>query len=122
MEEGRLHPKEIKKQLARELTARFHSVEAAIQAEQNFEQVFQKGGLPDDIQVVEIEASEDLWLPQMLVDMELVKSTSDGRRMIKQNAVSLDGEKVTDVNAMVKPQGEVLVKVGKLRYCKVCFR
>jgi len=122
MEEGKLHPKEIKKQLARELTARFHSVEAAIQAEQNFEQVFQKGGLPDDIQVVEIEASEDLWLPQLLVDMELVKSTSDGRRMIKQNAVSLDGEKVTDVNAMVKPKGEVLVKVGKLRYCKVCFR
>jgi len=122
MEEGKLHPKEIKKQLARELTARFHSVEAAMQAEQNFEQVFQKGGLPDDIQVVEIEASEDLWLPQLLVDMELVKSTSDGRRMIKQNAVSLDGEKVTDVNAMVKPKGEVLVKVGKLRYCKVCFR
>lgn len=122
MEEGKLHPKEIKKQLARELTARFHSVEAAMLAEQNFEQVFQKGGLPDDIQVVEIKASEDLWLPQMLVDMELVKSTSDGRRMIKQNAVSLDGEKVTDVNAMVKPQGEVLVKVGKLRYCKVCFR
>jgi len=122
MEDGSLHPKEIKKQLARELTARFHSVEAASQAEQNFEQVFQKGGLPDDIQVVEITASEDLWLPQLLVDMELVKSTSDGRRMIKQNAVSLDGEKVTDVNAVVKPQGEVLVKVGKLRYCKVCFR
>ncbi|KAF0189184.1 MAG: tyrosyl-tRNA [Desulfobulbaceae bacterium] len=122
MEDGSLHPKEIKKQLARELTARFHSVEAASQAEENFEQVFQKGGLPDDIQVVEITASEDLWLPQLLVDMELVKSTSDGRRMIKQNAVSLDGEKVTDVNAVVKPQGEVLVKVGKLRYCKVCFR
>jgi tyrosyl-tRNA synthetase len=122
MEEGSLHPKEIKKQLARELTARFHSVEAAEQAEQNFEQVFRKGGLPDDIQVVEISASGDLWLPQLLVDMDLVKSTSDGRRMIQQNAVSLDGEKVTDVNAVVKPQGEVLVKVGKLRYCKVCFR
>jgi tyrosyl-tRNA synthetase len=122
MEEGSLHPKEIKKQLARELTARFHSVEAAEQAEQNFEQVFRKGGLPDDIQVLEMSASEDLWLPQLLVDMELVKSTSDGRRMIQQNAVSLDGEKVTDVTTMVKPQGEVLVKVGKLRYCKVCFR
>ncbi len=122
MEDGSLHPKEIKKQLARELTARFHSEEAARQAEENFEQVFQKGGLPDDIQVVEITASEDLWLPQLLVDMELVKSTSDGRRMIKQNAVSLDGEKVTDVNAVVKPHGEVLVKVGKLRYCKVFFR
>jgi tyrosyl-tRNA synthetase len=122
MEAGTLHPKEIKKRLARELTARFHSVEAAMLAEQNFEKVFQKGGLPDDIQVVEMTAAEDIWLPQLLVDVELVKSTSDGRRMIKQNAVSLDGEKVTDVNAVVKSQGEVLVKVGKLRYCKVCFR
>jgi len=122
MEAGVLHPKEVKKRLARELTARFHSVEAATLAEENFEKVFQKGGVPDDIQVVQVTATEDIWLPQLLVDTELVKSTSDGRRMIKQNAVSLDGKKVTDVNAVVKPQGEILVKVGKLRYCKVCFQ
>jgi len=122
MESGTHHPKEIKKQLARELTARFHSVEAALQAEHNFEKVFQKGGLPDDILEKQITATEDLWLPQLLVDAGLVLSTSDGRRMIKQNAVSLDGEKVMDVNAVVKPQGEVLLKVGKLRYCKVCFQ
>lgn len=122
MEAGVLHPKEVKKRLARELTARFHSVEAATLAEENFEKVFQKGGIPDDIQVVQVTATEDIWLPQLLVDTDLVKSTSDGRRMIKQNAVSLDGNKVTDVNAVVKPQGEILVKVGKLRYCKVCFQ
>lgn len=121
MESGVRHPKEIKKQLARELTTRFHSEEAALQAEQNFEKVFQKGGLPDDILERQVTATEDIWLPQLLVDVELVASTSDGRRMIKQNAVSLDGDKVTDVNTMVKPQGEVLLKVGKLRYCKVCF-
>jgi tyrosyl-tRNA synthetase len=122
MEAGVRHPKEIKKQLARELTARFHSEEAALQAEQNFEKVFQKGGLPDEIVEKQIVATEAIWLPQLLVDVELVASTSDGRRMIKQNAVSLDGIKVADVNAVVKPQGEVLIKVGKLRYCKVCFR
>jgi len=122
MESGARHPKDIKKQLARELTAHFHSQEAALQAEHNFEKVFQKGGLPDDILKRQITAIEDIWLPQLLVDVELVASTSDGRRMIKQNAVSLDGEKVTDVNAVVKPQGEVLLKVGKLRYCKVCFQ
>ena len=122
MEAGARHPKEIKKQLARELTARFHSEDAALQAEQNFEKVFQKGGLPDDILEKQISATEDLWLPQLLVDAGLVASTSDGRRMIKQNAVSLDGVKVTDINAVVKPHGEVLLKVGKLRYCKICFQ
>lgn len=122
MESGARHPKEIKKQLARELTARFHTEEAALQAEHNFEKVFQKGGLPDDMPEKQITATEDIWLAQLLVDVELVGSTSDGRRMIKQNAVSLDGEKVSDVNTMVPPRGEVLLKVGKLRYCKVCFQ
>jgi len=87
MESGARHPKEIKKQLARELTARFHSQEAALQAEQNFEKVFQKGGLPDDILEKQITATESIWLPQLLVDVELVASTSDGRRMIKQNGI-----------------------------------
>lgn len=121
MESGRIHPKEIKKQLARELTARFHSHEAAKLAEENFEKVFRKGGLPDDIAKKIIQAEEDIWLPQLLVDLDMVKSTSEGRRMIKQNAVSLDGEKVTDMKMNVSPQGEVLVKVGKRRFCKVIF-
>ncbi len=121
MDAGTLHPKKIKQQLARELTARFHSEDAARQAEENFQKVFQKGGLPDDIPEVSITAEEDIWLPQLLVDLDMVKSTSDGRRMIKQNAVSLDGEKVKDMKAVVAPQGEVLVKVGKRRFCKVTF-
>lgn len=121
MASGALHPKEIKKQLARELTARFHSQEAAVQAEENFEKVFRKGGLPDDIQERVIVATEPIWLPQLLVELEMVKSTSDGRRMIKQNAVSLDGLKVTDIKTNVSPEGEVLVKVGKRRFCKVRF-
>ena len=121
MESGALHPKEIKKQLAREITARFHSTEAAKQAEENFEKVFRKGGLPDDIDEKNIKADEDIWLPQLLVDLEMVKSTSDGRRMIKQNAVSIDGKKVTDMKANVSPEGEILVRVGKRRFCKVQF-
>ncbi len=121
MESGALHPKEVKKQLARELTARFHSDEAAQQAEENFEKVFRKGGLPDDIEERKIHSEEDIWLPQLLVDLEMVKSTSDGRRMVKQNAVSLDGEKITDMKTNVSPSGELLVRVGKRRFCKVVF-
>ncbi len=121
MTSGDIHPKEVKKQLARELTARFHSVEEAAAAEENFEQVFQKKGLPDDIPVAQITASDAVWLPQLLVDISLVKSTSDGRRMIKQNAVSLNGDKISDENTVVDPVGEVLLRVGKRRFCKVIF-
>ena len=123
IESGELHPKEVKKQLARELTARFHGTDAAVAAEENFEEVFRKGGLPDDIPEISLTSSgEPVWIPQLLVDTDLVSSTSDGRRMIKQNAVSIDGEKITDINGTVSPQGEVLLKVGKRRFCRVKFQ
>ena len=118
---GELHPKEVKKQLARELTARFHGQEAALAAEANFEEVFKKGGLPDDIPEVTLKAAEPVWVPQLLLDAGLVASTSDGRRMIKQGAVSIDGIRVEDMNSTVEPVGEMLLKVGKRRFCRVTF-
>jgi len=121
LEQGSLHPKEVKQKLARELTARFHSDELALQAEQNFENVFAKHDLPDDMAQQSIHADEPVWLPKLLVDSGLVNSTSDGRRMIKQNAVSIDGEKVSDTDHNVEPTGSYILKVGKRRFCKVVF-
>lgn len=121
VENNQLHPKEVKKQLARELTARFHGSVAAEAAEENFEKVFQQGGVPDDIPEVRCPATEPIALPQLLVDAGLVKSTSEARRMIQQSAVSINGDKVGDVTALVNPLGEILVKVGKRRFSKVIF-
>ena len=121
LEEGTLHPKEIKQKLARELTARFHSEEEAVQAEQNFENVFAKHDLPDDIPEYKLSSEESVWLPKLMADSGLVSSTSDGRRMIKQNAVSIDGEKIGDTDFSVEPAGELILKVGKRRFCRVVF-
>lgn len=121
IDKGELHPKVVKMKLARELTARFHSEEAARAAEQNFEKVFRNKGLPESIPEVKLASSDPIWLPQLLVDAGLVASTSEGRRMIKQNAVSIDGEKATDMNGTVEPEGERLLKVGKRRFSKVIF-
>jgi tyrosyl-tRNA synthetase len=123
MEQGSVHPKAVKVRLAKELVTRFHDRDAADAAEKNFEQVFKKHELPDDIAEKELAVEGDsIWLPKLLLEAELVKSTSDGRRMIKQNAVSVGGEKVTDVNAEIPASGDVLLKVGKRRFCKVLFR
>ena len=83
--------------------------------------MFKKGGLPDDIPEMTIAAAEPVWVPQLLLDAGMVASTSEGRRMIKQGAVSIDGEKVSDMNGTVPPKGELLLKVGKRRFCKVTF-
>ncbi|MFN2352913.1 MAG: tyrosine--tRNA ligase [Desulfopila sp.] len=122
MEAGTLHPKKIKMRLARELTARFHSEDAALNAEKNFENVFQHKGLPEAVPEMALQSEESIWLPQLLINTGMVTSSSEGRRMIQQNAVSLDGVKIHDMNYSVKPSGEVLLRVGKRRFCKVIFQ
>ncbi len=121
LESGELHPKAVKQMLAFELTARFHSEDGALQAQENFENVFARHDLPDDIAEYAVQSDEKIWLPKLLTDTDLVSSTSEGRRMIGQNAVSIDGEKITDANFLVEPAGSVILKVGKRRFCKVRF-
>lgn len=118
---GSLHPKEVKQQLARELTARFHSPAAALQAEQNFANVFSKNETPDDLPEYTVSTAEAVWLPKLLADAGLVSSTSEGRRMIDQRAVSIDGEKIADSSYTVEPSGAFIIKVGKRRFCRVVF-
>jgi tyrosyl-tRNA synthetase len=121
LERGEIHPMEVKKQLARELTGRFHGAAAAEQAEANFAKVFSKGGLPDEIPEYHHPAGEPVAVANLLAAAALVPSTSEARRLITQGAVSLDGEKVTDPQAQLASRGEVLIKVGKRRFCRVIF-
>jgi tyrosyl-tRNA synthetase len=122
MEQGEVHPKAVKVQLAKELVTRFHDQDAADAAEKNFEQIFKRHELPDEIPEKNIIAEgETIWLPKLLHEAGMVQSTSDGRRMIKQNAVSVNGDRITDVDAEIPVDGEVLLKVGKRRFCKVFF-
>lgn len=122
MERGAAHPKKVKMRLARELTARYYDEEAARRAEENFQRVFKAHGLPDDIPEREMAAGADIWLPRLLTDCGLVKGTGEARRMIKQNAVSIDGAKINDVEYQAAAAGEILIQVGKRRFCKVIFR
>ena len=122
MASGTAHPKVVKQQLARELTARFHGADMARQAEENFERVFSQHELPEDMPELTLPASpEGVWLPKLLVDAAMVKGTGEGRRMIQQGAVTMNGEKVSDVEMVVKTEGEILLKVGKRRFCRVIF-
>ncbi len=119
MGNGKIHPREVKKKLAFELCARFYDEVTALRAEENFERVFKKHDLPDDIPEQEIETENgEIWLPRLLANAGMVKGTGEARRMIKQNAVSVDGEKITDVDYTVSGKDEVLLKVGKRKFCR----
>jgi len=114
-----VHPKTAKENLALELTTRFYNEELATLAKEEFNSVFKTKNIPT--QMPEFEMSEDIWICQALVDAGLDPSTSQARRDIKQNAVSINQEKISDdkLNLSV---GEYILQVGKKRFAKVKVR
>ena len=120
IESGNLHPKKAKEDLAFEITARFHGISMAKKAQEEFNRVFSKHNIPSDIPE-EIIKSPDVTLIDLLVDKGLCKSKSEVRRLIKQNAISIDGKKIHDPS-MKFEIGEHIVKVGKRRFLKVIRR
>jgi tyrosyl-tRNA synthetase len=113
---GVVHPKTAKEDLALEITARFHNEELALLAKEEFNSVFKSKNIPTDI--VEFEMKEGVWICQALVDAKLEPSTSQARRDIKQNAVSINQEKIGDEKLNLS-SGEYILQVGKKRFAKV---
>ena len=120
VESNQFHPMAAKKQLALELTARFHSQDLAQLARQQFESVVVNKEIPDDISEQILEAKEgEMGLASVLCVTGLVKSNSEGMRMIRQKAVSVDGDKVDDVHKTLMAGGRYLLRVGKRRFLYV---
>ncbi len=123
LEDGSYHPRDAKMRMAYTLVRMYHGEEAAIAAEDHFRTVFQKGVLPDDIPVVELESEqlEDgrIWIIKLLTSLGLVSSNGEGRRMVEQGAVKIDEEKFSDKDADVIVRDGMNVQVGKRKFAKV---
>ena len=119
VENGR-NPRDAKFELAEEIIARFHSAVAASDAKQNFISQFSKGAIPDDIPDVTLDVGKDgLRIANLIKEAQLLASTSEAMRMIKQGAVKIDGEKVSDVGLVIYSGQELIVQVGKRKWAKV---
>jgi tyrosyl-tRNA synthetase len=116
VESGSLHPKKAKEDLALELVKRFYNEELATLAKREFDNVFKQNQLPSDMNEVEVE--EGIWICKALVDAGLEPSTSQARRDIKQGAVRIEQEKVTDEKQNLE-NGEYILQVGKRKFAKV---
>ncbi len=118
-EAGR-NPRDIKVMLALELVERFHDKVAADAAYQDFVSRFQKNQLPTDAEQKTVKSVDgSLAIAQLLKAAGLVSSTSDAIRMIRQGAVKIDGEKVSDEKLIVAQGTNHLYQVGKKRFAKV---
>ena len=116
VQKGTLHPKVAKENLALELVTRFYNEELATLAKSEFDNVFKANKLPSDMNEVEVE--EGIWICKALVDVGIEPSTSQARRDIKQGAVRVDQEKISDEKLNLD-SGEYILQVGKRKFAKV---
>lgn len=121
--DGSLNPRDVKVWLAKEIIARFHSQADADAAEQEFINRFQKGAMPDEMPELTLEAgSEGIAIANLLKDADLVASTSEALRMIKQGGVKIDGEKVDDAKLMLSAGNTAVYQVGKRKFARVTLQ
>ncbi len=110
-----VNPKIIKQKLAREIVSLYHGEKAAMEAEKEFNLIFSQKEIPDEMP--EYKLKEKMKIIDILVKSNTCASGGEARRMIKQNAVSFDGKKITDIFAEIFQEG--VLKVGKRRFLKV---
>ena len=110
------NPRNIKFRLAEEIISRYHNIEQAKKAQQNFIDRFAKNQIPDEMD--EFTFSKGIKLANLLKDSKLVNSTSEAFRMIKQGAVKMDGEKINDKD-LTPNEGTSVYQVGKRKFARV---
>lgn len=114
------NPRNYKVSLAQEIVERFHDASAAIKALENFEARFQRGAIPDEMDEITLQAEGDGFaIANLLKDAGLTKGTSDAMRMIKQGAVKIDGEKISDPKLIIASGTRQVFQVGKRRFARV---
>jgi tyrosyl-tRNA synthetase len=118
---GTHHPRNVKRRLAREIVARFHGSEAAKEAEEEFDLVFIKGELPEDMPELSL-GSESIWIVELLRLAGFASSNGEGRRLIQGGGVRINGEQVADVDLEWTPKDGAVIQVGKRRFAKVVLK
>jgi tyrosyl-tRNA synthetase len=108
------HPMQAKKDLAARIVKDFHSPDAAVKAAEDWAKQFQKGGVPDEIEEVEIEVPEArVRIDKLLARVGLAESVSDAVRKLKQGSVKINGETCSDPTTIVDLSADVILQVGR---------
>jgi tyrosyl-tRNA synthetase len=112
-------PMEAKLALARFIVARSHGEEAARAAEEHFTRVVREGGVPEEIPEAPLPDEDPLHLPKLLREHGLAGSTSDGRRLIEQGAVKVNGDVVAELDMPRERLNHAVLQVGKRRFLRL---
>ncbi len=126
VEEGALHPKEVKKRLARAVVERFYTSDDADRAEQHFDRVIGQGEAPEDMPEAVIDRSElkdgKIWIVKLAVSANLASSNGEARRLIEQGGVRINGETVESANLDWAPEDGAVLQVGRRKFVRIRLR
>ena len=112
-----VNQRDLKRSLARELVSIYYNNKLALKAEEDFDSLFIKKDIPDDISTIKIDSNKRLL--EIMVSNNMVSSNAEAKRMIKQGAVKLNDEKVVDINIEIYPDDNIILKVGKRKFLKI---
>lgn len=119
LETGELHPRDAKMLLGKTIVRMYHGQEEAEKAENHFVSVFQKGSIPEEMPEVQWQGDLDISLIDLLVHLNMLSSKSEARRMIENNGVKLNGNKVDDAQLHLVITDGLIVQVGKRKFAKI---
>jgi len=118
LDDPNVNPRDIKRRLARTFIAMYHSEEDAIKAEEEFDKVFIKKEVPDDIPELKLYDKE-LSILDMILKVKFAPSKGEAKRLVTQGGVSINGVKISDVGAKIKIENDMVLKVGKRKFVKL---
>ncbi len=114
------NPRDLKRELARRLVALYHSEEAAVEAEREFDNIFVKKGLPDEMPEHKFDNDiKEVDIIDLIVQVGFAPSKGEARRLITQGGVTIDGEKIDDIKTIIKTDKTRILKVGKRNFIKL---
>lgn len=111
------NPRNLKIELAQNITTIYHSAAEAQKAAEEFNKVFSQGGLPEDIETIEIKSAQAPLL-DLLIEHKLIASRGEAKRLIDGGGIKVDQKKITDYNLTLQLKPEKLVQIGKRKFVK----
>ncbi len=115
--EGSVNPRNIKMQLAHQITEEYHGKEGADKAQEDFINVVSNKGIPDDIQEVKVEQGKNIL--DLITELKFTASRGEAKRLIQGGGVKIDGEKITDMSYTISFEDSVVLQAGKRKFAKL---
>lgn len=119
MADEKSNPRDIKRELARTLVTMYHDKEAAEIAQQEFDNIFINKGLPDEIEEFKAGGNKEINILDLIILVNFAPSKGEARRLVTQGGVSIDGEKISDVQSSISVKSGMILKVGKRKFIKL---